>query len=104
MKIEISKQTTVIEEIDIELPYYYKVDLMSDYSDHIYYGKISENNCQVIDEIFKGDDIVYEIKLEKFQSIKNSGYSCYFKKESESTKEEFEAVKNRMKEFLNKLD
>ena len=102
MKVEITKQVTKLEIIEVELPYYYKVDLMSDYDDSVIYGKIEEKLCTSIKET-KNDDgeEKYEIEKEEHHSIKNSGLSSYFDKRHKSSKEEFEAVKERCLSFLN---
>jgi hypothetical protein len=45
MKIEITKQIKVKETIDIEFPYYFKIDLLLEHSDSIIYRKIDDNKC-----------------------------------------------------------
>jgi len=102
MKIEINKQITITEIIDIELPYFYKQDLMSDYGDAVIYGKIEEKNATAIHETknYDGEE-KYEVEKCPFTSIGNSGFSCYFREEYKSTKEEFEAAKKRCIAFIN---
>lgn len=101
MQVEITKTVKQVEIIDIELPYYYKHNLMSDYRISVIYGKIDEKLCTSIheDEYYDGDT-KYEIEKEEHSSIKNSGLSAYFDKKHQSSKEEFEAVKERCLSFL----
>lgn len=102
MQVEITKQITQLEIIEVELPYYYKHDLMSDYGDSVIYGKIEEKLCTSIQETknYDGEE-KYEIEKEEHYSIKNSGLSCYFDTKHKSSKEEFESVKERCLSFLN---
>lgn len=101
MKIEITKQVSVIETIEIELPYYYKYNLGSDYGTVVSYGKIEEKRCTSIEEIQCNNEEKYEIEKEEYESIKNSGFACYFEQKYTSTKEEYEAVKQRCLLFLS---
>ena len=102
MQVEITKQIPQVEIIEVELPYYYKHDLMSDYDDSVIYGKIEEKLCTTIQETKNYDgEKKYEIEKEEHHSIKNSGLSSYFDKKHKSNKEEFEAVKLRCLSFLN---
>jgi hypothetical protein len=96
MKIEIITTKRVKETIDVDFPYYYKQDLCSDYSDTVIYGKIMGEFEVTIkeDESYNGK-ISYEI-----EKCFRSDY--YFTDEYKSSKEEFEAVKIRALEFLNK--
>ena len=102
MKITLIKQIPQEVIIEVELPYYYKHDLMHDYGDSIIYGKIEEKLHTSIHEI-KGYDgkESYEIEKEKHSSIALRGLSSYFEDEHQSSKEEFEAVKERCLSFLN---
>lgn len=102
MQAEITKQVPQVEIIEVEFPYYYKHDLMSDYGDSVIYGKIEEKMCTSIQETKNHDgEEKYEIEKEEHHSIKNSGLSSYFDKKHQSSKEEFEAVKERCLSFLN---
>lgn len=102
MKIKLIKLIPQEEIIEVELPYYYEHDLMDDYGDSIIYGKIEEKLHTSIHEI-KGYDSkeTYEIEKEKHRSIENRGLGGYFNEEYQSSKEEFEAVKERCLSFLN---
>lgn len=104
MQVEIKKQVTQIEIINIELPYYYKYDLMSDYGDNIIYGKIEKDFHVAIKENKNYDGkCEYEIEREEHDSIKESGLSCYFDKKYLSNQLEFEKAKNRCFMFLDKF-
>lgn len=101
MKIEITKRIEQIETIEVDLPYYYIYDLMSDYGESIIYGKIEERcHTSIKEETYK-DQEKYEIEKEEHYSIKNSGLANYFDKKHHSTQEEYETVKQRCMIFLN---
>lgn len=101
MKLEIIKYVPQVEIIEVELPHYYKHDLMSDYGDCVIYGKIEEKLCTTIQESNKNGEDKYEISKEDHESIKNSGLSSYFDIKHKSSKEEFEEAKKRCLTFLN---
>jgi hypothetical protein len=105
MKIEITKieRKTVI--IETELPYYYRQDLMSDYSESIVYGKIDEHLHISIQEIklHDEDSEKYEIEKEEYLQIKDTGLACYFDKAHKSSRQEFEEVKQRCLSFVTQL-
>ncbi len=102
MKIKLIKQIPQEETIEVELPYYYKHDLMDDYGDSIIYGKIEEKLHTSIHETKRYDGKeAYEIEKEKHVSIALRGLSSYFEDEHQSSREEFEAVKERCLLFLN---
>lgn len=44
MKLTLKIDTPILQEIDIEFPYYYKHDLCFDESDVVIYGKITETH------------------------------------------------------------
>lgn len=95
MKIEITTLKRVKKTIEVDFPYYYKHDLMSDYGDTVIYGKIMPGYEITIKEgkSYNGKK-TYEIE-------KDSQSDCYFTKEYKSNKEEFESVKVRALAFLN---
>lgn len=95
MKIEITTTKRVKKTIDIEFPYYYKDDLMSDYGDTVIYGKIMTDYEITIkeNESYSG--------VKSYEIEKDSRSDCYFTDEYKSSKEEFEAVKVRALAFLN---
>ena len=104
MKIEIAKKTTQVEVIEVELPYYYRHDLVSDYSTSVIYGKIEEKISTSIQETksFTGTQ-KYEIEKEEHSSIKDSGLGSYFEESHKSTQKEFEEVRQRCQSFIDSL-
>ena len=48
MKLEITRTTKQKEMVEIELPYYYKHDLMIEEADVVTYGKVEESRCTSI--------------------------------------------------------
>ena len=48
MKLEITRKIEQKETVDIELPYYYKHDLLLDEADVVIYGKVEETRCTSI--------------------------------------------------------
>jgi hypothetical protein len=76
MKIIITETIRKEKEIDIELPYYYEHDLMSDYGDCYIYGKITdkEHISINIDHYYDGKDST-EIEIERINNFNGlSGY------------------------------
>lgn len=106
MQVEIIKTVKQVEIIEVELPYYYKQDLMSDYCSSFIYGKIEEKLCTSIRETksYDSKEEKYEIEKEKYDSIKNSGLSSYFDEKYKSNQKEFEDVKARCLSFLDEED
>ncbi len=102
MKIKLIKQIPQEEIIEVELPYYFKHDLEGDYGESIIYGKIEDKLYTTIHETIRYDGkVAYEIEREKHHSIENRGLAEYFEDEHQSSREEFEAVKERCLSFLN---
>ena len=98
-KIIIREHITTEKEIEVDLPYYYKHDLYSDYGDSVIYGRIDGKITTSIHE--KEDQygkITYEIEKEKW-----GGDGSYFAGEHKSTEVEYNKVKERLKEFFNCL-
>jgi len=100
MKVEITKNVTVVETIEVELPYYFKYDV-GEYGRSTIYGKIDENKETTIQESEQDNERKYEIEVETFSSLKNSGSGCWFKPEYKSTKTDFYEAKSRAQDFLN---
>ena len=102
MKIKLIKLIPQEAIIEVELPYYYKHDLMHDYGESIIYGKIEEKLHTSIheDEGYNGRK-TYEIEEKEHYSIATSGLATYFEDEHQSSREEFEAAKQRCLLFLN---
>ncbi len=98
-KITVRRHITTEKEIEIDLPYYYKHDLYSDYGDSIIYGRI---DGEITTSIHEKEDqygkISYEIEKEKWGSD-----GSYFTDEHKSTEVEYNKAKERLKEFFNCL-
>lgn len=93
MKLKITKQIEQTEVVDIELPYYYKHDLLLDYADVVIYGKIEENKCTHI-KIDRGrDELVFELST---QSKPAAQYGCYITDEYKSSEAEYLAAKVKL--------
>lgn len=104
MEITLVKQTTQLVTVEVELPYYFEHDLSDDYGESIIYGKIEEKLYTTIHESKRyGDLATYEIEKEEHVSIALRGLSSYFEEEHQSTKEEFEAAKQRCLKFLSEF-
>ena len=102
MKIKLIKLIPQEAIIDVELPYYYKHDLMNDYGESTIYGKIEEKLHTSIHETERYySREAYEIEKKEHYSIANSGLATYFEDEHQSSREEFEAAKQRCLTFLN---
>ena len=104
MKIEITEYVKTPKIIEVELPYYYKHDLMSDHGDSIIYGNIEEKLHLSIHETkqYSGEE-KYEVEWEEHDSIKHSGAACYFDEKYKSSKKEFYEVKERFLSFSNRF-
>jgi len=93
MQVEISKKVDVKETIDIELPYYYKHDLMLDCCSSVIYGKIGESLCTSIQISSTNEKDEYELDTE-VSSLKE--HSCYFEDKYKSSEAEYLAAKSKM--------
>jgi len=87
--------------IDIELPFYYRFDLMLDYCASVIYGKIEEKKHTAIkinDESFdKTHGHGIEIEVNYLNSISDVAYySCYMTEEYISNEYEFLEAKNKL--------
>jgi hypothetical protein len=101
MKIEVTRTKRVKEEIEVEIPYYYKHDLTDyDYENtSVIYGKITENEIFTIHEKIRDNgNVIYEIEKEK-----RWGDGSYFAEKYKSTNGEYEEAKERAKQFFNVL-
>ena len=102
METRIKRLIPQEKTIEVELPYYYKHYLMDDYGDSIIYGKIEEKLHTSIHETERYDGKeIYEIEKEKHILIENSTLWGYFREEYQSSREEFEAVKDSCLLFLS---
>ena len=98
-KITVRKHITTEKEIEVDLPYYYKHDLYSDYGDSVIYGRIDGKMATSIHEIKdQYGEISYDIKKQRW-----AGDGSYFTDEHNSTEVEYNKAKERLKEFFNCL-
>lgn len=99
MKVIIIETKKSEKQIDVDMPYYYKHDLMCDRGDSIIYGRVDEKIHTSIQES-SFDRTSYEVTIESHISIKNSGLSCYFTPEYQSSQEEYNNAKERLTKFI----
>jgi len=98
-KITVRKNITTEKKIEVELPYYYKHDLYSDYGDSVIYGKIDgKTTTSIHEKIDQYGKTSYEIEKGKW-----SGDGSYFTDEYNSTELEYNKAKERLQEFFNCL-
>lgn len=90
MKLEIMKTTRHKETVEIDLPYYYKHDLMLDDCDVVIYGKIEEARSTRITIGHHGRDRDnFEIEVENFPA---ASYGSYMTDEYKSSEAEYLAA------------
>lgn len=96
IKVEVTKTKVVKEVIEVELPYYYKRYLSSDFSNTIIFGKITQGVEFTINEVHHSDgEETYEIS-------RGSMSTCFYSEDYKSTAKEFEDARDRASSFLNK--
>ena len=87
MKLQITRTFERKETIDVELPYYYKQDLMLDEVDSVIYGKIDED-CTTTIQItynYRGK-VRFELEI---NAVPADYFSCYMIGEYKSNKGEY---------------
>jgi len=92
MKLEITRKVEQKEIVEIELPYYYKHDLMLDEVDVVIYGKVEENKCTAI-QISQGRELEFELSVERRPAAQ---YGCYMADEYKSNEAEYLAAKVKL--------
>lgn len=85
----------VIKTVDIDFPYYYRHEIDSDFGESVIYGKCLEEYMISIHE----SHTVYEDSFEMEVSTRND--NSYYDEKFLTTKEEYEAAKLRMIQFIN---
>lgn len=97
MLVQVAKTITSVETVDIELPYYYKHDLLLDHADWIIYGKIeAEKHTKVqIKESYSGRTNYYPSVEVEIEATSWSSSSCYLNHKYKSDAETYEAAKNK---------
>lgn len=102
MKITIEVERKIKKTINIDLPYYYKHDLLPDYGDSVIFGKINGTTHTAI-QVSKRDcyepDIEYRIEITMSPPDR---YGCYMTNEHKSSEEDFLKIKAAMMEVLAK--
>ena len=101
MKTNITITEKTEKTIEVELPYYYKQDLYSDYGGSVIYGVISKNEVKTIHEI----DILRDGIHQKGYTIEKCSYwdGSYFTDKYKSNKTEYKKAYERAKVFLMTL-
>lgn len=89
----------------VQLPYYFKCDTSENGNKTIMFGKkikTPEGYCEIIirEHIFEDD---FEGEIHMFIISKDPLSDLYYDDLSISTKEEFEAIKERALKFLNEI-
>lgn len=92
MKLEITRKIEQKETIEIDLPYYYKHDLMLDEADVVIYGKVEEARCTTIriGHSYRSDSNEFELSVEDRPA---SAYGCYMTDEFKSSEDEYLGAK-----------
>ena len=99
MKIEVTKTEQVKEVIDIEFPYYYRLDLNEDdgeYTSVIYGKKTEDEDFQIKETIRSNGDTIYEVERKV-----RSNCGSFFDQKHTGTREAFERAKYIANKFLD---
>jgi hypothetical protein len=90
MLVEITRTVKTKETIEIELPYFYKYDLMLDQCDSVVYGKITENDHRTIRITYQGRNVMVEVEGRRtdWRQIE-----CYLTDEHKSNAREYAKAK-----------
>ena len=100
MQIEITRTIKQKETVDIELPYYYKHDLMPDEGSAVIYGKVEagkQTKITIRETFWGGARKEYELEIERSDI---SCYACYITQEHASCEEDYLDAKTAMLEAL----
>lgn len=90
MLVEVIKTMRMRETVEIELPYFYKHDLMMDECDSIIYGKIGEREHYSIQVTYHRDHA--DVKVER-ERTDWQHCSCYLGEEYKSNADEYAEAK-----------
>lgn len=101
MKIQI--ETIAREEIDVELPYYYKQDVGGDDYDSVVYGRIDEKQTVTVHRNHSYSRSETSVEFEVYSTDFNR-CGCYFKEKFRCTKEVFEDVFSNALYFAKNLE
>ncbi len=100
MKIEITKNVTVKETVEIELPYYYEYDVGGDDYSCVIFGKIEENRKTTIAVKSSFGSRAYDLEIEDY-SLKS--ITDQFDERHKSTEGEFLDAKAEMLAAIQKI-
>lgn len=103
MKIEITETIRTKKTIELELPYYYKHDLMMDHCDSIIYGRIDAEHVCSVQLTTAYSDGALSVELQRKQTSW-ANYSCYLRDEFKSNESEFKKAKATAIEFVRDMD
>lgn len=95
MKLEITRKVEHKETVEIDLPYYFKHDLMLDEADVVIYGKVEEKRCTSIkiSHGYGSHSNEFELSIEDRPA---SAYGCYMTDEYKSTETEYLAAREKL--------
>ncbi len=93
MKLEITRKVEHKETVEIDLPYYFKHDLMLDDEDVVIYGKVEEKQCTTIKVSYGSRRNEFELNIENWPA---SAYGGYMTDEYKSTEAEYLAAKAKL--------
>jgi len=88
-EVKITKTVYLDEFIEVDLPYYYKHDLMEDHADIVIWGKIEDDKHTSIkiQENYRTGGIELEYKTEELSNL--SSLYCYFGEEYKSNESQY---------------
>lgn len=95
MKLNITRRVEVVEAIDIELPYYYRHDLMLDTSESVIYGKVEESRHTAIKISCSLGDRGHEFEL-AVENRPAGTVGCYMTDEYRSSEDVYLAAKEQL--------
>lgn len=100
MKIEVTKTLKSTDTIEVDLPYYYRHDLLTDHADCIIYGKIEEDkhtSIQINQQYSCSQSFSVEIEIENTSWF---SLSCYLSNEYKSDEKTYTDAKNKALEII----
>ena len=106
MKIKIEELREVFVGMEVEFPYYFRVDMSMEGVENIMYGKISQKDIAIIHEMANDEgETQYEITKGDFNPHIPivDPISSFFDKRNKSTVQEFDEAHGRAIEFVKNL-
>jgi len=98
MKIKTYKQ--IETEIEIDLPFYYRSDIIGETYHCEVYGRIDKEKITVIE---RNSDNHWEIEIRPLSKVDLSTYACYMDGTHDSTTSEFFRALDNCKAFIGKI-